>query len=128
MKNEPMSVAARFFAEHAGYSYGPGETPEQGRERCARNLAACEGIAREAGVSFAWSIDPDSDSSDWRDDCDAYAVWQCLAYDCKGQCVASLHAIDFGPDGSPYASDYRRVVEAELAAQYVDETLNHAAQ
>jgi hypothetical protein len=29
-----------FFYKHAGYSYGHGETPEQGRMRCAAELAS----------------------------------------------------------------------------------------
>lgn len=126
MNNEPMGSAARFFYEHAGYSYNAAtETAEQGRERCARNLAAAEGIAREAGVSFDWSIDTDADSSEFSDD-EPYALWECVAYDCAGNIVASLHAIDFGPDGSPHASDYRRVVEAELADEYISRELEAA--
>lgn len=122
MTNEPMNAAARFFYVNAGYSYNAAtETAEQGRERCARNLAAAESIAREAGVSFDWRVDHDCDSEHG-----LHPLYECLAYDCAGKVVASLHAIDFGADGSPHSSDYRRVVEAELADEFVTRTIEAA--
>jgi hypothetical protein len=108
-----------FFWKHAGYSYNPtaGETPEQGRRACAVALAAAERAGSDAGLSFDWMIDPDVDSSDWSDDPEPWRQWVCLCRDMDGAVVASLGAIDFGRDGEPLGSDYRRVVEAELASE-----------
>lgn len=113
-----------FFFGHAGYSYDPiTQTPEQGRTLCAINLAAAEEKARNAGVSFAWSIDPDCTSADWkgnREDGGKYRnpwqTWICCAYDANGELLDSLGGIDFGRDGSPWGDTYRRVCEAEIAA------------
>ena len=112
-----MDKVEAFFYEHAGYSYGPGETPEQGRERCAKALAAAERRASEEGWSFQWEVDQHSDSSDWCDEQPAYSVWDCVARDVAGEVRASLGAIDFGCDGEPWDDPYRRVVEAELALE-----------
>jgi hypothetical protein len=38
-----------------------------------------------------------------------------LAYDVDGNVINSLGGVDFGLDGTPHASHYRRVVEAEIA-------------
>lgn len=119
----PRVTSYRFFFAHAGYSYGPGETPEQGRRRCAFELAKAERRASEAGWSFAWMVDPHMDSSDWDErpraiaKADAYALWGCIARDQDGEARASLWGIDFGRDGEPWGSPYRRVVEAELALE-----------
>lgn len=86
-------------------------------------LADAERWARETGYSFMWDIDHDSSSADWIDDDDEDGgkhndprrVWSCWMMDMKGNIVQSLHAIDFGRDGHPWGSNYRRVVEAELA-------------
>lgn len=34
-----MDRKVKFFYDNAWYSYGPGETAEQGRTRCAEELA-----------------------------------------------------------------------------------------
>ncbi len=128
MTPHTLTAAEKFFFDHAGYSYDPvTETPEQGRIRCARNLAAAEALAREAGVSFAWEVDQDIDSSDFDDSTDPWALWTCVAYDCTGAVAASLGGVDFGRDGTPHGDDYRRVVEAELADECIDRTLATAA-
>jgi hypothetical protein len=107
---------AQFFHAHAGYSWQPEkETQAQGRRRCARALAAAELAGREAGLSFMWSIDPHTDSSDWSDERPAWRVWQCVCIDQANRVRASLHGIDFGRDGEPHGDPYARVVEAELA-------------
>lgn len=112
-----LTAAERFFWREAGYSYTPGkETPEQGRERCARNLAAAEGIAREAGYTFDWETDS-IDSSDWSDERPAWPQYVCLMRDAYGNAVQSLGGVGFGKDASGPYGDYRRVVEAELADQ-----------
>lgn len=128
---QTLNADQQFFFRHAGYSYDPAtETPEQGRARCARcamDLAAAEAFGRAAGLSFDWSVDPYVDSSDWSDDPEPWAQWQCLCYDAAGNVCQSLHAVDFGRDGSPWSDPYRRVVEAELAAEHMAETMQAAA-
>lgn len=120
----PQMNPYQFFLKHAGYSFNPQtETPMQGRIRCARALAKAERQARDQGFSYSWSIDPDVDSSDFGDNLDngvlgePWKLWQCAMYNADGRIVASLHAIDFGRDGSPWSDPYKRVVEAELAME-----------
>ena len=119
----------RFFMQHAGYSYDPKtETPEQGRRRCARSLADAEMRARDAGCSYQWEVDPHARSSDWIADHedggkyrDPWITWQCCMHDAEGEAIASLGGIDFGRNGSPFGSPYKRVVEAELALESLTE-------
>lgn len=114
-----LSAPEKFFYDHAGYSYDPlTETPDEGRIRCAKNLSAAESLAREAGVSFEWVLDADADDPN---------KWGCMLHDAVGNVQCSLWDIDFGPDGSPWGDDYRRVVEAELADEYVDQVLSELA-
>jgi len=116
--------AVQFFHEHAGYSWNPtqGETQEHGHERTARELATAEQWAREK-LEYIWQPDPCADSSEFHDG-PVYGLWECIAVwapwsDYEGDYVyaASLHAIDFGPDGCPWSDPYKRVVEAELAIE-----------
>lgn len=107
--------AYQFFMKHAGYSHGPKETPMQGRIRCARSLAKDEAEALKRGFSYAWDVDPCTDSSDFSDESPAWSLWQCCMLNSDGRIVNSLHGIDFGRDGTPWGDPYRRVVEAELA-------------
>jgi hypothetical protein len=117
--------AYQFFLKHAGYSHGPKETPTQGRIRCARALAKNEAAAKRGGFTYAWDVDPTASSADWitaEDDykggySDPWRLWQCCMLDGEGRIVNSLHGIDFGRDGTPWADPYRRVVEAELAGE-----------
>jgi len=115
-----LTTDEKFFFDHAGYSYGKGETKRQGRERGARALAQAEAKARQGGFSFVWQIDPDTDSSDWSDDEPAWRVWQCCMLNPEGRIVDSLHGIDFGRDGEPWGDPYKRIVEAELALSGLD--------
>lgn len=115
-----LTAAEQFFFDHAGYSYDPkSETAEHGRIRCAKNLAAAEGIAREAGVSFEWVPDADVDEPN---------QWGCMLHDAAGSIHQSLWGIDFGRHGEPWGDKYRRVVEAELADAYVSEILATACK
>lgn len=56
----------------------------------------------------------------------SYHLWQCTAWQCEGDDMgaltyrASLGGIDFGRDGEPWGNPYRRVVEAELALEALD--------
>ena len=110
---EILSADELFMHKHAGYSYDPKtETKEQGRQRCARELARAERWMHETGARVVW-VD------DWeiRDHVKYYGD----AYDrepttCEwaelrlgGEVLASLGCIDDATD------EYRRVIEAELA-------------
>jgi hypothetical protein len=118
MKTNTPITPFQFFRRHAGFSYNAQtETKAQGRARCARELVAAELRGRDIGLSFSWSIDPDTDSSDFCDDNPHWSLWQCLAYDANGQIVASLGGVDFGRNETPHSDPYRRVVEAELASE-----------
>jgi hypothetical protein len=108
---------AAFFWAHAGYSYDPKtQTPATGRRECAESLTRAESLASEAGYSFEWSIDPDTDSSSFRNG-KPYALWQCFMRDPAGKIAGSLGGIDFGRHGEPWGDNYRRVIQAELSSE-----------
>jgi hypothetical protein len=86
------------------------------RARCAVQLAQAEEKSRQGGYSFEWQIDPDVTAADWSDDMD-HSTWFCTMYNDEGEHVSSRGGIDFGPSGSPYGDNYRRVIEAELASE-----------
>ena len=111
-----LTKQEQFFYDNAGYSYDPEtETPEQGRTHCARQLAAAETKAAQAGVYAQWMTDPHTDSSDWSDDPEPWATWcVTITHPETGQ-SDSLGGVDFGRDGEPWGNPYARVVEAELA-------------
>lgn len=119
--------AERFFYDHAGYSHGPEETAEQGRERCARELAAAEAAALAAG----WWATTEEDPDVMDDDAGSRELVE------SGQAV-NLTVVLWGPPeadvligrpvehgslgGVVVASDtdpYVRVVAAELAAEAI---------
>lgn len=108
----PKQAAFAFFFEHAGFSYDPKtETANKGKARCARQLAKAERDARALGYTFEWISDHPfnshgSDRSEWPETCEV-----CICRDQDGKSLASLSCID---DAS---SEYRRVVEAELALE-----------
>jgi len=55
---DPKTIA--FFSENGSYSWDPKtETQDQGRQRCARELAQAERYAAERGWRFEWENDPD---------------------------------------------------------------------
>lgn len=127
----------QFFLKHAGYSHNPAtELPMQGRVRCARQLAAAERKARDTGLYFTWNP-TDYLSSEWIADnedggknCNPWSTWDCMCHaptietagadNEPGEVLASLGGIDFGRDGEPWGNPYRRVVEAELALEALD--------
>ncbi len=127
----------QFFLKHAGYSYDPKtESPMQGRIKTARALAAAERKARDNELWFKWEIDPDCTSADWIADNedggrnnDPWQTWICFACspnESPGRLsnlstvLASLGGIDFGREGEPWGNSYRRVVEAELALEALE--------
>lgn len=104
-----MNESGQFFYDHAGYGYDPAtETPEQGRKRCARELAAAEAERTERGWWVEWTHDQDSGYGGW------YTATLYHAAPLTGERTAltSCGAVDAG-DGDPY----RRVVVAELARE-----------
>lgn len=111
-----MTQSEQFFFDNGGYAYAPGEIPEQRKLRCAQSLAKAELDGREAGLSFQWRED-ERDSSDWSDEKPAWKLYVCCCFGPDGKALASLHGIDFGRDGTPESSSYRRIVEAELAME-----------
>ena len=118
-------TAAEFFYLNGSWSYQPGEqTPDEGRRECARAAAMAERWASEAGIEFYWSEDNDAcadamdDSGDW---VQLGQLWRCVAIDSNGQPLSSLGGVDFA-SGQPWGESYRRVVEAELAHEAMENT------
>lgn len=109
----------QFFLTHAGYSYGPTETPQQGRRRCAHHLARAEAAASRFGWTFEWRLDG-GDSTEWtKSRRPPTPTWECIARNGDGNVVASLCSVDFS-DGEPWGDPYSRVVQAELACEAFD--------
>lgn len=111
--------AVRFFRAHAGYSYGAGETPEQGRERCARELAIAERDGTALGLTIRWELEECPDTS-WIDDAtdlEHARMMQASVYDANGTPLASLGGIHEDTRDEKGAMRYRRVVRAELFAE-----------
>jgi len=101
---------AKFFFKHAGYSYGPGQTPRQGRMEGAMKLAQTEHEAEERGWSVEWTFDDNPyDMGDA--ETEPSKVLAAILKDASGNVIGSLGGIG-DPD-----DNYRRVVEAELALE-----------
>lgn len=107
-----------FFYDHAGYSYGLNETPEQGKIRCAKSLAEAEAAAQRLNWESHWELDPyacigcDCGSKDCKcsmnEPHETYTSW---VTDSAGKSLASLGGI------CEPAREYIRVVDAELAEE-----------
>jgi hypothetical protein len=105
----------QFFYDHAGTSYDPAtETPEEGRVRGARALAAAELHRLSADWYVVWSEDPEPFDDDVHDGSEQGYI--ATLYDRDGNDLANLGQID-ADEHSPY----RRVVEAELTAEALAE-------
>lgn len=112
-------TATNFFFHNAGFAYDPKtETKLQGRWRCARELAAAEARANVEGITFRWAYDaePCNGCDCGSDDCACatgaeHETLGCIAETEQHKHLASL----WGICGATNA--YRRVVEAELAAE-----------
>jgi hypothetical protein len=109
-----------FFYEHAGYSYNSakGETAEQGRVRCAIELAQAEQYAANLEWTYEWDWDESGcNGCDCKSaDCACYTgagheTLVALLKDQDGRVLASLSGICGVTDS------YRRTVEAELASE-----------
>lgn len=115
-----MEKAAQFFYEHGGYSFNPStETAEQGRARCAESLASAERYALSQGFTFEWADDWSvgdhvAEFGDCYKDGGPQTCESCVCRDADGNVLASLGCID---DAN---TNYRRVIEAELASEGMD--------
>lgn len=98
-----------FFWHNAGWSYAPGESPECGRARRAVELVAAEKWGHEQDITWVWQYDELGIWDDYEGEDDP-STENCLASHPDGR-HASLSGID-----GPY-SNYRRVVQAQLAAE-----------
>ncbi len=117
-----LSPAIDFFLERAGFSFDPAtETAEEGKLRAANALAAAEAWAADPAneVSIDWERDYEADLDD-NCDCgeDHGPNYVGIVY-VAGEVKASLGAVTFGEDG--LNDPYRRVVEAELASEAMEE-------
>lgn len=124
MSDQNLSAVLRaralaFFYANAGYSWNPAtQTQDGGRRECAAKLAEAEDNAREGGYSFDWRED-ECDSSEWSDEKPPYTQWLCGMFNAEGEMVANLGCVDFGRNGRPWGNRHRRVVEAEIALDYL---------
>jgi|SRR5579863_2281853 len=112
-----LQEATDFFYRHARWSYGAGETEEQGRTRCARELAGAEHWAQSVGLTYLWESDWTVGSHVSEYDCydeEPGSCETCVAY-LNGAVVTALGCIDDADDND------RRVIEAELASEAKDE-------
>jgi hypothetical protein len=114
--------ALRHMLEYGGVSYRPDrETFEQGRYRCALELARAEMRLQRSPASVYWRRDHDADVS-WMD-ADARAEFEAgdavmveaILHAPNGDVIGSLHGIHLL---QPWREQgYRRVIEAELAEE-----------
>lgn len=107
-----------FFYLHAGYSYDPKtETAEEGRVRCARDLAAAETRLKD-GPYFTTVEDDDLPwDGDEPYDGPIYVVtlYRYAAYHGDDEIIGSLGGVDCESVDDPYI----RVVAAELALEHI---------
>lgn len=124
-------TAYHFFLSNAGSSYNPQtETRTQGRIRGAQSLARAERWAQSEGLLAVWEFDPDctEDQFDFPEDkahvrehggvgCILYRPCPHHGTDCKhAEVLGSLWGITESLNNRE-RDNYRRVVEAELAAE-----------
>lgn len=126
--NCPVCKAIEFFHTHAGFSYDPKtQTEDEGRLECAIALANAELTAENNGWTFHWEQSEDMTNQslnrafrEWTDKGPEYFTWNCYCQDENGDTLSSLCGVDFSPDRDPWMDDYRRVVQAELALEAID--------
>lgn len=113
---EQLTEQERFFFDHAGYSYDPKtETVEQGRERCARELAAAERRLNDS-ADFYVNVSPEDDPMDEKDGPQwVVTLYRRHDFPQPDEVVGSLGCIDTETDADPYL----RVVAAELADEHL---------
>jgi hypothetical protein len=116
----------RFFFKYSGWGYDPKtETPNQGRWRGARNLARAEREAHARGWTYRWEWDEDQDRGCCectepesgcpcaRGECGGHQVFGCIL---STTCAPHVNALWGISDPS---EEDRRVIEAELASEYL---------
>lgn len=135
---DAQQKAFYFFLENLGGSYRPAQESSFVGAVCAALKAMRTEAWAQDHMIFEWDHD-DIDSSAHSDEEPFYPLWSCRGYmrciECPqggsireaiGFCrvknhhhvVASLGGVDFGRyDDDPWDSDYKRVVEAELASE-----------
>lgn len=116
---QALSSAIEFFYEHAGYSYDPKtQTEEEGHRETATYLARAEKWAKDHDVSFTWEDDWGVDHQkefDCYEDGGPDTCEMCAALQ-DGKVITAIGCVD---DATP---EYRRVIEAQLAAEARDWT------
>lgn len=122
MPLNPYAVA--FFMENGSWSRYATETEAQGRARSGLSLARAERKAKRKDWYVTWDDDWTLATSHAQEFGEAYAdmangepntCQTATLYNSRGDVLASLGCIDDAD------KDYRRVVEAELAAQALGE-------
>lgn len=107
----------RFFYGEAGYSWGADETPDQGRMRGARTLAAAEARLK-AGPYF---VEFEPDPEPWAG-CEPYAgpLWIVCLYRTPDDGLGAAELIGaIGQVPAEQGDPYLRVIAAELAAEHI---------
>lgn len=108
--------AQRFFYEHAGYSYhAETETADEGRLRCARELAIAEAKLK-AGPYF---VSAEPDPLPWEGD-EPYdgPLWVVLLWSAVDTYAPEVLG-SLGSVACEEGDDYLRVVAAELALEHL---------
>lgn len=122
--NPEIISAYQFFRKHAGYVVGE-------NAKGALQLAKAEAAFREAGGTFEWTFDDDADCSfvdTWPEKerqlwyRENHCIEGCIALFPNNKRAASLWGIIDADD------NYRRVVQAELAMEALDNLVNSGAK
>lgn len=93
-------AAVEFFYDHAPYWWRPGEeTQDEGRRRCAHELARAEAVAKARGWWLDIFLGPYGGDGGW----------VAVLYDANGDSLGSLGGIDSDD------ADTVRVIRAQLA-------------
>jgi len=101
----PTAKAIAFFRKRAGYAKRAGESVVEARRRAAKALATAEAEASARGWRVEWEGDPDGDHENFG----------AILRDSHGHVVVSRWGIEKS------GRDHRRVVEAELALEALEE-------
>src|SRR4029077_16384178 len=110
---EPSSKTVDFFRKHSGYAVRSGESKVRAKARAAQALARAEAEAEARGWIVYWEDDPEK----WQGDVPRpFEVLTAVLRDADGYVLTSLGGIGM-TGNSRVDDDYRRVIEAELAAE-----------